>query len=241
MKILTIPCILAFALVISCNKDSASDMPEIPDQSFVEEFESAVLADARGWDYINKSVDLGSTAWGNPSEPPFEAFSYSTNPNGYLWADFNSTSSAAGIISNWALSPPITMQNGDKIVFHTRAQLYYFNNDSTDFVNRLQVRINTRNTGQEVGNGTSTGDFNTLLLDINPGYNEFLYIPWQNREASALSAYPHRWTRFEAVISGLPGPTEGRFAFRYFVEGGGNNGRATAVGIDQVSYISSTN
>ena len=232
-----LPFLVLALLFGACNKDSSEPEPEIPDQGFTEEFESSTAAAARGWVYTNRSVDLGSTNWSNPTDPPFPAFSYTSNLNGYLWADFNSTSSAAGTISNWALSPITIMQNGDRIVFHTRAQLYFFNNDSTDFVNRLQVRLNSRNTGQEVGNGTSTGDFNTLLLDINPGYNEFLYQQWLNREASALNAYPHRWTRFEAVISGLPGPTEGRFAFRYFIEGAGNNGRGTAVGIDKVEYI----
>ncbi len=38
--------------------------------------------------------------------------------------DFTSTSAAAGIISNWIVSPVITMRNGDKIVFYTRTILY---------------------------------------------------------------------------------------------------------------------
>ena len=106
--------------------------------------------------------------------PPFEAFFSQNGPAGYLWADYNSTSSAAGVISNWAVSPVLTLQNGDKISFYTRAQIYFYNDDSTDFVNRLQVRINIKNTGTNTGDGANAGDFNVLLLDINPGYRAFL-------------------------------------------------------------------
>lgn len=236
MKTCVLSCLLVLG-IFACNKEDNPDPVVVEDQSFLEEFESAGEAASRGWVFTNRSIDPGSTNWGNPSTPPFPAYSWSTNPNGYLWVDYNSTTSAAGVISSWAISPVVTLQNGDRISFYTRAEIVYFNDDSTDFANRLQVRLNARNTGQEVGNGSSTGDFNTLLLDINPDYQEFLYSNWTLREASALNAYPHRWTRFEAVVSGLAGPTPGRFAFRYFVEGGGNNGRASSVGIDRVEYI----
>ena len=227
-------------LILSCNKNDNGEesLNKIPDQSFTETFDTASAAANRGWTFINKSVERGGTNWSNPSTPPFEAFSSENGPAGFLWADYNSTSSAAGVISNWAISPILTVQNGDKISFYTRAELYYFENDSTDFVNRLQVRLNRKNTGTNTGEGTSTGDFNVLLLDINPDYRSFYYIPYMNRDPDARLAYPHRWTRFEAVVSGLDAPVEGRFAFRYFVEDAGNNGRSTSIGIDEVKYQS---
>ncbi len=224
-------------LQLSCSKDDGADTPPEPETGFVEEFDQAFSAAERGWVFQNKSVNPGPTNWGNPAEPPFAAFSPAGSENGYLWADFNSTSSASGIISNWAVSPPVTLRNGDKIRFYTRAQLYFFNGDSTDFTNRLQVRINARNDGTDVGNGATTGDFNTLLLDINAAYNEFLLLSWNNREPNALNAFPHRWTRFEATVDGLQAPVKGRFAFRYFMEGAGTNGRGSAIGIDQVEYV----
>lgn len=228
---------LLLLYLLSCNKDDAPDPDAEPATGFVEEFDQASAAAAKGWVFINRSVNPGPTNWGNPSEPPFTAFSPAGSTNGYLWADFNSTSSAAGIISNWAVSPPVTLRNGDRIRFYTRAQLYWFNGDSTDFANRLQVRINARNEGTEVGNGAATGDFNTLILDINPAYEEFLLQSWINREPGALSAFPHQWTRFEATVRDLAGPVAGRFAFRYFMEAAGTNGRGSAVGIDRVEYI----
>ena len=236
MKTFLFSCLLLLG-ILSCSKEDKPAPAVVENQSFVEEFDTASAATERGWIFTNKSIDPGTTNWGNPSTPPFPAFSWSTNPNGYLWADYNSTSSAAGVISNWAVSPVITMQNGDRITFYTRAEIFYFNDDSTDFTNRLQVRLNARNTGQETGSGTTTGDFSILLLDINPGYNEFLYSKWTGRDPGALNAYPHRWTRFEAVVSGLAGPTPGRFAFRYFVEDAGNNGRSGSIGVDRVEYL----
>ncbi len=233
--------ITLFSLLQSCVDDEAEFLARqnfTPDQSFAESFDTAEAAYSRGWRYLNKSVDIGPNNWQNPPTPPFGPyFSTSTN-NGYLWADYNSTSSAAGIISNWAVSPVLIMKNGDTIVFYTRAQLYFFNGDSTDFTNRLQVRLNKKNDGLNVGDGADAGDFDITLLDINPFYKDFSYNAFIGGDPDVRSAYPHRWTRFEVLISGLDKPATGRFALRYFVEGAGNNGRATAIGIDQLFYTS---
>jgi hypothetical protein len=237
-------CILT--LLQSCKDDRyLLEPPPVPDQSFVEEFDTAQNAYNRGWRFINRSDVIGRRNWGNPVPDanagiPFYAYS-GANGTAYLWADYQSTSSAAGTISNWAVSPELTMQNGDKIIFYTRTQLYFFNNDSTDFVNRMQVRLN-KTTSLNCGNGIDPGDFTVPLLDINPFYYEFLKNAFNNPAnplyQQARQAYPHVWTRFEATVIGLDGPTKGRFAFRYFTEEAGNNGRASSIGIDAVSYIS---
>jgi hypothetical protein len=222
--------------------------PPVPDQSFVEEFDTASKAVDRGWRFINRSVILGRRNWQNPDANSGVRFlSYSGTGNGYIWADYLSTDSQAGTISNWAVSPPLWMKNGDKIVFYTRMELL----GNTDFVNRMQVRLNTSNT-LNVGDGTDAGDFTIPLLDINPFYYEFLlnvynsppapatpvtdpaYIAW----AKVKQAYPHVWTRFEAVVDGLDEPVYGRFAFRYFTELAGSNGRGSSIGIDSVAYVS---
>ena len=230
-------------LLQSCEDDSyLLAPPPVPDQSFVEEFDTAQSAYNRGWRFINRSDLIGRTNWQNPSVLAGIPFlSYSGTGTGYLWADYQSTSSAAGTISNWAVSPVLTMQNGDKIVFYTRAELSFFNNDSTDFVNRMQVRLN-KTTSLNCGDGTDPGDFTVPLLDVNPFYYEFLKSAFNNPAdpfyQQARQAYPHVWTRFEATVSGLDGPTKGRFAFRYFTEEAGGNGRGTAIAIDAVSYLS---
>jgi len=230
-------------LLQSCKDDSyLLAPPPVPDQSFVEEFDTAQNAYNRGWRFINRSDVIGRTNWQNPTALTGIPFiSYSGTGTGYLWADYQSTSSDAGVISNWAVSPELTMQNGDKIVFYTRAELDFFNNDSTDFVNRIQVRLN-KTTSLNCGDGTDPGDFTVPLLDVNPFYYEFLKSAFNNPAnplyQQARQAYPHVWTRFEATVIGLDAPTKGRFAFRYFMEGAGSNGRGSSIGIDAVSYSS---
>ena len=231
-------------LLQSCKDDRyLLEAPPVPDQSFVEEFDTAQKAYDRGWRFINRSDAIGPHNWQNPDAVlgiPF--LSYSGTGTGYLWADYFSTSSAAGTISNWAVSPIVTMQNGDKIVFYTRCQLIAFSATvTTDFVNRMQVRMN-KTTSLNCGDGIDPGDFTTPLLDVNPFYNEFILQSFNNpadpRHVEAKQAYPHVWTRFEATVSGLDEPTKGRFAFRYFIEEAGTNGRASAIGLDSVAYIS---
>ena len=233
-------CILT--LLQSCKDDSyLLAPPPVPDQSFVEEFDTAQNAYNRGWRFINRSELIGRTNWQNPTTLTGIPFiSYSGTGNGYLWADYQSTSGAAVTISNWAVSPELIMQNGDKIVFYTRTELLFFNNDSTDFVNRMQVRLN-KTTSLNCGDGVDPGDFTVPLLDINPFYYEFLKSAYNNPAnplyQQARQAYPHVWTRFEATVVGLNGPTKGRFAFRYFTEEAGNNGRGSSIGVDAVSYV----
>src|SRR4030095_11944077 len=249
MKKSTFPGFLLAAICIltllqSCKDDSfLLTPPPAPDQSFVEEFDTAQNAYNRGWRFINRSELIGRTNWQNPTSLTGIPFiSYSGTGNGYLWADYQSTSGAAVTISNWAVSPELTMQNGDKIVFYTRCELIPFTATvTTDFVNRMQVRMN-KTTSLNCGDGTDPGDFTVPLLDINPFYNEFILQSFNNpldpRHNEALQAYPHVWTRFEAIVSGLDQPTKGRFAFRYFTEEAGNNGRGSSIGVDAVSYSS---
>ena len=235
-------CILT--LLQSCKDDRyLLEAPPVPDQSFVEEFDTAQNAYNRGWRFINRSELVGRTNWQNPTALTGIPFiSYSGTGNGYLWADYQSTSGAAVTISNWAVSPELIMQNGDKIVFYTRCELIPFTASvTTDFVNRMQVRLN-KTTSLNCGDGNDPGDFTVPLLDINPFYNEFILQafndPLNPRHLEAKQAYPHVWTRFEATVVGLDRPTKGRFAFRYFTEGAGNNGRGSSIGVDAVTYSS---
>jgi len=233
---------IAAAMFTSCVNDSYLANPApIPDQSFVEQFDTASAAYSRGWRFLNRSQPVGATDWGNPdlTAPPFEPYSSTSTLGGFLFTDYLSTSAAEGIISSWAVSPEVYMKNGDQIIFYTRAQLVDDGTgDSTDFTNRLQVRINTLNTGLNVGHGSDAGDFTTTLLDINPWLYMFTLSGYQANDPEALAAYPHRWTRFAATVYGVNGTTKGRFAFRYYIPGGGANGLGTGVGIDSVAFVS---
>jgi len=236
-RILLCACVFTVALQ-SCRNDSyLVAAPAVSNQSFTEEFDTASAAFKRGWRTVNSSDPRGSNIWqdGGGIAPWFHAFSNKGTYAGFIGADYTSTSADAGIISNWLISPAVTMQNGDKISFYTRSFLDpTATADSTDYANRLQFRLNTVNDSVNVGSGYEVGDFDQILLDINPNYVEHHTDPTQY----SPYAFPARWTRFEVTVVGLNKPTRGRFAFRYFIEGGGFNGLGSGVAIDQVHYES---
>ena len=223
-------------LLYSCKDDGyLAKIPPVPDQSFVEEFDTASAAVARGWQFINTSVPKGSGVWQNGgSIPPFfNAYSNKGNYAGFIGADYLSTSAQQGTISNWLISPSIIMQNGDKIIFYTRAyQLFNGVSDTTDFGNSLQLRMNPSNDSADVGQGLGYGSFSQILLYINPNlvYSSVIHPD--------VFAYPSQWTRFEVTVTGLNTAQRSRFGFRYYVTNGGSNGNATGIGIDSVAYKS---
>jgi hypothetical protein len=247
----------ALTFLASCKDDSYLLQPEpVADQSFSEEFDSSTAALSRGWKFINNSYPAGGNVWqnGGAAYPVFEPFSHHGTFAGFLAATYESTNAGAGVISNWLVSPSVIMQNGDKIVFHTRAQLVANGAaDSTDWANRLQVVINSHGTDYYIGSvkelyewsltpsptqaPDNPGNYDINLLEINPNQLEY-HTALPGTDPTNLNAYPVRWTRYEARVRGLDKPTVGRFAFRYFVIGAGSAGAATAVGIDKLDYIS---
>jgi len=220
-------------LLASCVDDKyLTEQPPVPDQSFVEEFDTLTAAYSRGWRLVNRSSPVGPTNWNQTGDPQFgldfQPFS-KTGGVGYIECDNFSiapTAPATGVISNWIVSPIRILQNGDKIIFYANSA--YVENGV-----RLQVRINPTNTGLNCGRGLEHGDFTTNLLDINPNYDLTTTSP---------SAFPTNWTRFEATVYGLEKPTQGRFAFRYFHEYGiaddPADGVLDCIGLDSVAYVS---
>ncbi len=228
---------IALLLFQSCKDDSyLTKIPPVPDQSFHEEFDTASAALSRGWKFINASEPMGSGVWqdGGSIPPFFNAFSNNGSNAGFLGVDYLSTSATQGIINNWLVSPLLIMQNGDKIIFYTRAVQLYDSTlaDTTDFGNSLQVRLNTTGDSTNVGTGLDPGNFTKGIFSINP---QLIYSSVISLDPAA---YPSQWTRFEAIISGLNSSVKGRFAFRYFVKNGGSNGNGSGIGIDAVSYKS---
>ena len=226
---------LSLFIFQSCKDDSyLLDAPPIPNQSFVEEFDTIQNAHDRGWRFINRSHDIGVTDWeqGSISGGIFPYSSRGTNV-GFISSDYQATAGAAETISNWAISPSTWMKNGDKIIFYTRCLLYAIaGGDATDYANRLQVRVNPVDDGLNVGDAEDPGDFTKTLLDINPFYIEYHIL------SPDPTAYPALWTRFEATVFGLNKPMKSRFALRYFVEEAGNNGRGSEIAVDSVAFVS---
>ena len=184
---------------------------------FSESFNTAVPLPT-GWAQQNLSAPVGTVpTWGQGVNTVFN--SNSGAPTAYIRANFNSVA-GANTISNWLFTPSITIKNGDQFTFYTRTTTP----GATVFPDRLQVRLSTNGTSVDVGTtNTSVGDYSTLLLDINPTYS--------------TTVYPSVWTQYTITISGIPTPTPGRIAFRYFVEDGGPNGNnSDYIGIDDVVY-----
>jgi hypothetical protein len=172
----------------------------------------------RDWVVLNNSEpsneELGNQSWFQGKANTFP--SQSGAPDAYTAADYEAVN-GVGTISNWLLLPPMTLKNGTVLSFSTRTV------DPVEFADRLQVRMSMNGTSTNVGStATSVGDFTTLLLDINPTYT--------------LTDYPTVWTQYNLTVTGVPNPTVGRFAFRYFVEDGGSSGtNASYIGLDSVS------
>ena len=186
-------------------------------QAIQEGFEDVTTLVPAGWFIRNNSSPLGTSDWFQGNPDPVRGFPAQAGPpNSYVGANFQATGDV-GTISDWLLMPNRTLNNGDVLRFWTRTVT------GDPFPDRLQVRLSLNGASTNVGTtAISVGDFTTLLLDIDPNYE---------------GIYPDIFTEFTITLSGLPGPTSGRLAFRYFVENGGLNGaNSDYIGIDTLSY-----
>ena len=218
-------------LMMACEKDFKNTTPTPPPAppvySFVEEFDTVANLSAKGWVITNNSFPVGPISWRQgmyelggklgSDVVGFPAYSSKFTPNDFVSVDMNATS-GAGVTSAWLISPMRPMKNGDKIIFYTRTH--------GDYIDRMQVRANTKNGGTFVGVGPEqVGDFTTQLLEINAGMT--------------LAGYPINWTKYTLTLAGLTGTVNGRFAFRYYVPNSGPSGsNADMIGIDSVAFVS---
>lgn len=193
---------------------TALSLPASLSAQLFEGFDDVGTLGAKGWGQRNNSDPLGETDWfQGESVAVFPSFSGA--PNSYIAANFRN--SGGGTISNWLITPTLSLINGATFSFFTR---------TTDgqFPDRLELRLSTSGASDEVGStATSVGDFDRLLLSINPDLTS--------------TGYPIDWARQTVTLAGLSSPTTGRFAFRYFVTGTGTaDPNADYIGIDEVSY-----
>lgn len=184
-------------------------------QNINENFDDVSTLTTSGWIFENNSSPLGTQTWrqdfGN-----FTAFNGSANSS--IICDYLSVpSGSVGDISNWLITPTLSLNNGDTIRFYTNSY------QGQNFPDRLEVRLNLLNTIDCGTDFNDVGDFDSLLLSINPNL--------------LTNVYPSNWTQFTIPISGLASTTNGRIGFRYFVEEGGQLGvNGSTVGIDHFTY-----
>ena len=185
-------------------------------QTFFEDFED--LNSLSDWYFINNSDSPGDS-WGSGNTNNFNAY----DGLSFLGVGYESSYSSVPVtLSNWAVSPSRTFNNGDVITFYSRRI-----NFTPVFPDRLEVRMSTEGNSMYTGfSSEDVGDFSTLLLSINPDLSS--------------TGYPANWTQYTILISGLNGPVNGRIAFRYFVPDGGPGGsNSNYIGIDAFTYYSS--
>jgi hypothetical protein len=182
-----------------------------------EGFEDLSALLANGWVTVNHSEPLNPdvSGWFQCTGTQI-APAYAGTTNSCVSTNFASGTGVA-TLNTWLIGPQTTFNNGDTIAFYTRTI------SGNPYPDRLQLRLSTSGASTNVGtSSTDVGDFMTLLLDINSTYQ--------------VGGYPDFWIQYSATISGLSGPTSGRFAFRYFVENGGPNGdNSYIVGLDSLT------
>lgn len=186
-----------------------------PTCSWTQTFDDITSLPGIGWIQTNNSTAIGTANWFRGNKTVFAAQSGASAS--YIAANFNSAT-GDNTISNWLITPQVSIQNGSRLRFYTR------NVGTSGFPDRLQLRMSSNGASSNVGTtATDVGDFTTLLLDINPTYAAF--------------GYPTSWTRLTVIVTGFQSPATGRLALRYFVENAGPGGtRGNYIAIDTVSY-----
>lgn len=212
-------CLCRFAATLCLSAGLAS---QVQAQAFTENFDNITTLTGSGWFQQNNSAPVGTNpVWfqGNPPSSGGPFIAYNGADNAYIAANFNSTAGGSGTISNWLATPNRTFRNGDVLTFWTRKY-----DVGQDFPDRMEVRLSTNGASTNVGvNATTVGDFTTLLTSINPSL--------------IVGGYPLQWQQQTITISGLPAPTSGRIAFRYFVTAAGPTGtNSDYIGLDNVVY-----
>lgn len=182
-----------------------------------ENFDVFPAGPAGTWTQTNQSSPVGASTWAQGGGTAF-ATAFNGGATSFTLCNFNSTT-GAGTISNWLMSPVVSLQNGDVVSFYSRT-----GGLTTDFADRLELRISTNGafTAAPSGGSAGLGDYTTLALTINPNLN--------------LTDYPLAWTQFSYTVSGLPTATDCKIGLRYFVTDGGPAGNnSNIIGVDAFS------
>jgi hypothetical protein len=171
------------------------------------------------WIRTNQSQPVGTSNWQQGNVSAFGT-GFNGGSTSYASVNYNSVAAgSAGTISNWLITPTISLKDGDVIKFYTRAG----SNFST-IPDRLEFRLSTDGETSVVPSTGSTdlGSFTTIAATVNPNLTP--------------SVYPVTWTEVLYTVEGLPTETECKLAFRYFVTNGGPTGaNGNAIWIDALT------
>jgi len=169
---------------------------------------------------------FGATTYANGTTSP-SPLGQDGNANAFALVNYTSTGTSStagsGTISNWLITPVVTVKNGDIVSFYTRLGRPS-SSPQAAFADNLQLRMSTNGdfTLNPTGGAANVGDFTQLLVEINPTLN--------------LTSYPTSWTKYSYTITNLPDDTAVKFAFRYYVTSGGPAGaNSDIIGLDSYS------
>jgi hypothetical protein len=192
---------------------------------FYEGFDNVEELFNHDWIKINRSNPLGEDTWGQGGyvgQTPA-----SGEAGSYVHNSFMATTDAGvGVISDWLITPPVELMNGDIIGLQALSFV------SSVYPDRVEVRI-SMNGGSDVGSDeNSVGDFSTLVFSINPDLTTTGFPSLLDDEGNLLDS----WTPFAGVVTGLSGATSCRIAVRYWVtDAGGAGNNSSSIGIDDLS------
>src|SRR5262249_14204700 len=120
-----------------------------------EGFDNVPGLGASGWATANNSSPIGDTGWVQCNSGIFGA--QACAENSYSAANFLNAG-VSGAISNWLITPELTLLNGEIISFYTRTD------PGSGFADSLEVRLSGAGASTNVGaTASSVGDFTTLL------------------------------------------------------------------------------
>jgi hypothetical protein len=168
-----------------------------------------------GWTTLNLSSPAGTQGWftGNPAS--FAAFEGPAN--GYIAVNWQ-TGAGVSTLNTWLMTPPVTVQNGDRVSFYARVP-----NGST-WADRIELRMSSLGATSTNPSGlTNVGSYTTLCLTINPDL--------------VAADFPQVWTKYTYTVAGVTGQLPRRFALRYTVSDGGSGNNSNYVGVDAFQVL----
>lgn len=113
-----------------------------------ESFNNVATLPASGWAQVNLSAAPVGQPWFQGNAGIFAAASGA--PNAYIAANYLSTGSTAGAVSNWLMTPEIALDSSSVLSFLFRAA-------GDGFLDKVEVRLSTS------GASTNVADFTSLL------------------------------------------------------------------------------
>lgn len=169
-----------------------------------EGFDDIGTLSGNGWFLVNRSAPAGTTGWFQGNTGVFGAASGAANS--YIGANFENAA-AGGAISNWLITPELTLGSGMTLQFMVRAA-------GDGWPDTIEVRWSSSGASTDVGStAASVGDFTQLLSTFDS----------QGADAGWLA-------KSVALPSG-----SGRIAFRYTIAD--NSLAGNYVGIDTVAVV----